>query len=401
VATAVLALVIAVLATVTLIRAFANVERRVPAGRPPTGTIVFSRQVAGSHQDFLFTLGSNGVQRRLIHQSMDVFTLSPDGSKVLYADDDPTRTEEILPAVVDLDGSDRRLIRSHFPLYGLWPDAWSPDGTRFVGAGSSPHSGAARDLAIRLYSANVSDGGDLTQVTTEPDGGDDNTIAYSPDGSRILFLRPVHDVPGNNPGAVKALYVVNADGSGQVRLNPSGTVLGPFDSGVAGTPTGEPVRDRRVAAWSPDGTRVAFAAAIASPREARGGDVARGLFVVGADGTGAHRIVPSAQILDAQWSPDGRWIAFSEANPDRPDVFVVHPDGSGLRAVTSSGDGLGSWGPVWAPDSSALLFNRNPGVDPFDSELWFVKVDGSDLTQLTKKPGEYFCYAWSPAARSS
>jgi hypothetical protein len=33
------------------------------------------------------------------------------------------------------------------------------------------------------------------------------------------------------------LFIVKIDGSGFVRLDPPPTVLGPFDSGVAGTPS--------------------------------------------------------------------------------------------------------------------------------------------------------------------
>jgi Tol biopolymer transport system component len=170
-------------------------------------------------------------------------------------------------------------------------------------------------------------------------------------------------------------------------------VLGPFDSGVAGTPP-RPVLDVRSASWSPNGARVAFAAALGGPAEARAGGVQRGLFVVEADGTNLQRIA-MGDILDAQWSPDGQWIAFSKASPSRPDVFVIHPDGTGLENLTSASGGLASWGPVWAPDGSALVFVRNRYLAQFGSNLWFVKVGGSDPTQLTTTPAEYFSYGWS------
>jgi Tol biopolymer transport system component len=381
---AVVALAVAAIAGVGLVKAFTDIQRRVPAVPPPTGTIVLSRAV-GPSITHLYTIGPDGVVRLLTPKPFDVFWISPDGSHVLYPNDN-LRTSEILPAIVDLDGSHRRLVRSRVPMF---PGGWSPDGTRIVGLGSrAGHS-------TGLYTARASDGGDQIQVTSAPGRRTDEAIGYSPEGSKILFLRSAKDVSAAFSRATKDLFVVDADGSGVLQLNPPGTVLGPFNAGVAGTPP-QPVWDLRTASWSPDGTRVAFAAAIATPGEARNGEVERGLFVVDADGSDAHQIVPSAQILDAQWSPDGTWIAFTEANPDRPDVFIVHPDGTGLREVTSSSDGLSSWGPVWSPDSSALLFVRNPEQEQFLSQLWFVNVDGSDLTKLTNTPAYYFSYGWSP-----
>jgi Tol biopolymer transport system component len=395
VGTIALALLVAAIGAVGLTRAFGHVGHQVPAVRPPTGTIVFSRQLPGSEVDYPFAVGPDGARRVLVPKGIDVFSISPDGSRVLYADIDWTgaRADGVLPAVVDLDGSHRRLIRSSVPIDGLWPQAWSPDGARIVGVGSD----AEQSSATGLYTARSSDGGDLVQVTSAPGRRRDNAIGYSPDGSKILFLRSANDVAGNNGRATKNLFVVNTDGSGLLQLNPAVTVLGPFDSGVAGTPA-SPMFDLRTASWSPDGTRVAFAAALATPGEARHGEARRGLFVADADGSGAHQIVPSAQILDAQWSPEGDWIAFTQANADRPDVFIVHPDGTGLRQLTSSSGGLGSYGPVWSPDGSALLFVRNGGGGQFDSELWFMNIDGSGLTQLTHAPAEYFCYGWSPSS---
>jgi len=47
---------------------------------------------------------------------------------------------------------------------------------------------------------------------------------------------------------------------------------------------------------------------------------------------------------DPQWSPDGRWIAFvSTASQSERDVFVIRPDGSGLREV---GNALGTLEPL-------------------------------------------------------
>lgn len=75
-----------------------------------------------------------------------------------------------------------------------------------------------------------------------------------------------------------------------------------------------------------------------------------GLVIVDLAAGGGERIVgwPSAA---AQWSPSGDWITFGLAPADRPrsegvSVWVVRPDGTGLRQVV---DDPSSW-PTWVSD---------------------------------------------------
>ena len=83
-----------------------------------------------------------------------------------------------------------------------------------------------------------------------------------------------------------------------------------------------------------------------------------------------HKAVPltSGQGGDFRpsWSPDGKWIAFSsDRDSDLPtakgrwerlhlvDVYVVHPDGSGLRRISQHGNFCG--GPRWTADSKSVI----------------------------------------------
>lgn len=67
------------------------------------------------------------------------------------------------------------------------------------------------------------------------------------------------------------------------------------------------------------------------------------------------------------WSPDGQWIAFSsDRDSTKPkgaggfvtlqstEIYLIRPDGSGLRRVTQAQAFAGS--PVWSPDGKRLLF---------------------------------------------
>jgi TolB protein len=133
--------------------------------------------------------------------------------------------------------------------------------------------------------------------------------------------------------------------------------------------------------WSPDGSRVTFAA---NWRTGHGSQNA--VFVVNADGTGLRQITPSGVGgRSAQWSPNGQWIAFTSKTRADRQVWVVRPDGTRLRELTFPIGGSVSFTPVWSPDSSQLLFQSNAqrtlGVEA--DQLEIINADGTDRHHLT------------------
>jgi len=80
------------------------------------------------------------------------------------------------------------------------------------------------------------------------------------------------------------------------------------------------------------------------------------------------------------------------------DLYLIHPDGSELHAITTEGaagksDQIGG---VWSPDGTRLLFKVVPGGPVKRGDLWIVKLDGTGLIQLTDTPAQYYAYSWQP-----
>jgi len=118
-------------------------------------------------------------------------------------------------------------------------------------------------------------------------------------------------------------------------------------------------------AAAPQGPRLAFV---------RLSDGPVGLELITSDSAGLQRqtiaggartkVRPLPYLLDApSWSPDGSRIAFAAwpgkiaagENP-RTKIFVVNADGTGLSAVPGTSGGLG---PVFAPDGHTVAFSRS------------------------------------------
>jgi dipeptidyl aminopeptidase/acylaminoacyl peptidase len=220
---------------------------------------------------------------------------------------------------------------------------WSPDGRRlaFVSARGGENGIWILDL----------DGGEprrlLTWKNLVP-----TALAWSPDGDRVAFLgvpRPAkpegEDKTGD--GGLKMRRIrrpsYRVDGSGWLAeerahifvmaVPPAGSVTEP----AAPRQLTDGPADDGAPAWSPDGSRIAFARNEAtSPDEADfSGNVSQ-IHVTAADGSGDSKRVTLREggWMDPLWSPDGRWIA-ATGTTHTGDVWGSH--GSKLWLFSSAG----------------------------------------------------------------
>src|SRR5919204_1816061 len=117
--------------------------------------------------------------------------------------------------------------------------------------------------------------------------------------------------------------------------------------------------------------------------------------------TGRVRAVlpaPMPEYLPA-WSPDGSRIAFAATVGGVTQIFVVNADGSDPRQLTN--DDRLKGGPAWSPDGTRIAFLRNDyaGITfglPGSTNIIVMNSDGSNFTRVTQDPAAKRALSWSP-----
>ncbi|XP_010488216.1 PREDICTED: uncharacterized protein LOC104766097 [Camelina sativa] len=254
----------------------------------------------------------------------------------------------------------------------------------------------------------------------------------SPEGDRFAFL------------SFTGVFVVNQDGSGPRQVLPQmgfGTVWDPVRRGILYTSSGPALApgksqidvlainvdapnpltavkklttkgENNAFPWpSPDGKRIVF-------RSARSGT--KNLYIMDAEkgeAGGLFRLTNGNwNDTIATWSPDNNWIVFA-SNREFPgtllmNLYVVHPDGTGLRKLAQNLTGGVSMHPMFSPDSKRIVFTSiyaglsaepigTPHFNVPSSEIFTVNLDGSGLTRLTHNSLEDGPPMWFPKIKAT
>ena len=283
--------------------------------------------------------------------------------------------------VVAPDGRGDRIIT---PKPGFEAPAWSPDGLDLVyESGSGPADGD-------LYSYRMSTG-TIRRLTRHP--GLDAYPAWSPDGSRIAWTA--------NRGGGFAIWVMRRAGTAVRRLTG-----GPADGHPAWSPDGRTIafvraathslelvrangqRPRRIGgerafdtstapAWSPDGNWLAITG------------IDGALYTVATHGHALRRLTPDRPGTIAwrpAWSPRGGKIAFinlADSALDVVDTVSAH-----IRVLAARSDALST--PAWSPDGRFLAFSDG------SAHLEMISSDGRARRVLTHGISTDANPAWRP-----
>jgi len=140
---------------------------------------------------------------------------------------------------------------------------------------------------------------------------------------------------------------------------------------------------------SPDGEWVVFESHVA---EVEGGGV---ITKRRRDGTGGYTALTAAgeDCRQPNWSPTGDWITFQKRSGEHWEIWVVKPDGSGARQVTSGpGD---KTDPSFSPDGQWIL--HSVGEDSSDTtRIQAAPLGGGAAVEITDADTYDGAPTWSP-----
>lgn len=285
-------------------------------------------------------------------------TLAVRGPGADLAFDSPTWQPQNMPELYTLGLQDANGLPNRILLAGSARDiAVSPNGQRIAFV-------ATDDGNANIYVANR-DGSNVHRLTSRPYNEDQP--AWSPDGTRIAFRRWL------DSGTIPDVWVMNADGTGEVNLTND-----PNFTGAEHSP-----------AWSP--VPVNGSHRIAFVREVRGGDgyLRARVYSMKDDGSEKNPVTITSDSYDDEpaWSPDGQSIVFQRTGPAHThQLLVVALSTGNVRALFANDPDGFQYAPAWSPDGALIAFVSSHEIDgdgTYEKQIYTVRPDGTLLTRRT------------------
>jgi TolB protein len=204
-----------------------------------------------------------------------------------------------------------------------------------------------RDGNKNIYAVDVRSGKE--ERLTDHDA-DDMDPDWSPDGKKIVF--------SSRRDGKDNLYLLELADKKVTRLTEHG--------------------GRNILAdWSPDGKKLAF-----TSNRLLGWSV----YLLDLETKEISKVVSGHGACRPRWSPDGEWLTLvSQQEDGKGDIFVVRPDGSGLKQVTPGSKDY-DYFPAWAQEGRFVVYaeTENKKNGPWD--LAVTDVGTGKQWKLTDTP---------------
>jgi dipeptidyl aminopeptidase/acylaminoacyl peptidase len=294
--------------------------------------------------------------------------VSPDGQWVAYVvgtTDAEKDTRDTDLWMVSWDGKDEIRLTATGESRERSP-RWSPDG-KYLAFLASRGSEEDKKKGAQVWLLNRA-GGEAQQLTDIKGGVAD--YVWSPDGRRLCLVVNDFD-PASDPEKMEGWkrkatppividrYHFKSDEGGYLTRLYSHLVL--FDvAAKKAEPLTKGAFDDQSPAWSPDGQSIAFVSnRTPDPDRNENTDI----YVVGAKAGAEAKAVTTFPGRDdgrPAWSPDGKWIAYFEADETKFTAYylaklaIVPSAGGAAKVLTAALDRAVGGEILWAPDGQSL-----------------------------------------------
>ena len=280
------------------------------SSRDSGGLIAFVADKGSGYQIYTVRPNGHGL-RQITHVDGEALNpdWSPDGSQIAFA------LNECSVAIMNADGTDRRVLPSETPGGCEADPSFTPDGSRLVYERYDPPDDDA------VWSMNL-DGTDRQRVTAPNMGAPDPNV--SPDGGTVSF------VCGKKEGELQALCAVEIDGSNVRKLTTYG-----LEAGIKHD-------------WAPNGKHI-----VLTPHADYPNHKSPNVATIRPDGSGLRMLTGytggKQGAFAGSYSPNGRWIVFRVENlkRERFRLLKMRPDGTHRTLIKRLpfGPGFIDWGP--------------------------------------------------------
>ncbi len=415
-----------------------------PAWSPDGTTIVFQRLwEAETGAADLFAIPSDGGEPTQITHLDSAYDpdWSPDGSRIVF-----TTVRDL--AVLEVATGAATVLTQPDPDDAYDRDAsWSPNGSRIAFA-----STRGDGQSMRLYTMNA-DGSDVRLLLDRPfsfccpmpdwspsgESGPIETVSFAasaPPSATEAPGIPNDSTLGSGLGSIAAtwyhgfpdpehdLALVSTDDGlatpltsgtqidSQAAWSPDGSTIafwrvpreGPPGAGIYTVPAmgGEPSllleTDLSIwsISWSPEGDRIAFVGV--TPVDGTQADMPMAVYTMSSDGSDLQQLTSDGQVMDAAWSPDGTRLAITRSyaigeSRTGNDIYVLDLATGEEQRLTHDGT---AGKPSWSPDGTRIAFTSNETGEVRDADLYVMNADGSGRTRLTDTLEIEGDTAWAP-----